>query len=84
MPHTVEAVYHDGVVELKEKPPGIKSARVLVTFLDGEEKMEGRSIDWDNIKRKKSAVDKWIGLLKGINIGDWKGERRKHLEEKHR
>ena len=34
MPQTVEANYHDGVVELKHKPTGIKNARALVVFLD--------------------------------------------------
>lgn len=37
MPQTVEAIYHDGVVELKEKPTGIQKARALVIFLDPEE-----------------------------------------------
>lgn len=37
MPQTVEAVYHDGIVELKHKPIGIQRAKALVIFLDSEE-----------------------------------------------
>lgn len=37
MPQTAEAIYHDGVVELKQKPAGIRKSRALVLFLDPEE-----------------------------------------------
>ena len=83
MPHTVEAVYHDGVIELKEIPSGIKRARVLVTFPDEEEENKIRFIDWNKVKKNKSTVDKWIGFLEGADIGDWKAARRKYLEDKH-
>lgn len=36
MTQAVEAIYHDGVVELKEKPRGLKKSRAIVIFLDFE------------------------------------------------
>jgi predicted DNA-binding antitoxin AbrB/MazE fold protein len=83
MPQTIEAIYHDGIIELKERPSGIKKARVLVTFPDVEEKYSVHTIDLNKVKKKKSTIDKWIGLLEGIDLGDWKTSRRKYLEEKH-
>jgi hypothetical protein len=64
MPQTVEAIYHDGVVELKEKPAGIQKARALVVFLDSEEPEERHKIDWNRVRNSKSIVDKWIVFLK--------------------
>jgi hypothetical protein len=83
MPQTVEAIYHDGVVELKEKPIGIQKARALVIFLDSEEPREHHMIDWNRVRNSESSVDKWIGLLEGVDIGDWKTQRREYIEEKH-
>ena len=83
MPQTIEAIYHDGIIELKERPSGIKEARVLVTFPDAEEKSMAHAIDLNKVKRKKSAIDKWIGLLEGNDLGNWKSARRKYIEEKH-
>ena len=82
MPQTVEAVYHDGVVELKEKPKGIERAKALVIFLDSEEPMQPRSIDWNQLRNSKSSVDRWIGILEGVSLGDWKAERRTDVEGK--
>jgi len=83
MHQTVEAVYHDGIVEFKEKPAGIRKAKVLVTFLDSEEPEEKHKIDWARVKQSKSSFDKWIGVIEGADIGDWKADRRKYLEDKH-
>ncbi len=83
MPQTVEANYHDGVVELKHKPTGIQNARALVVFLDTEEPQERHAIDWDSIRARKSSVDKWIGILQSADLGDWKAERRACVEGKH-
>lgn len=41
---TVEGVYENGKVELREIPPGVSRARVLVTFLPGEEPKPGEMI----------------------------------------
>jgi len=34
---TVEGVYRNGWIELKERPAGVKQARVLITFLPNEQ-----------------------------------------------
>lgn len=76
MPQTVEAVYHDGIVELKRKPSGIRRARALVIFLDAEEVEKRHTVDLGKVSKKKSSVDKWIGVIEGAELGDWKAERR--------
>lgn len=83
MPRTVEAVYHDGIVELKQKPAGIRRAKALVIFLD-EEAEERRAVDLDRVRKAKSSVDRWIGVIEGAELGDWKAERRAAIEGKPR
>jgi hypothetical protein len=84
MPQTVEAIYHDGIVELKQKPAGIRKSRVLVIFLDAEEAEEHHAVDLERVRMGKSSVDKWIGVIEGAELGDWKAERRAALEGKPR
>ncbi len=84
MPQTVEAVYHDGIVELKHKPVGIQSAKALVVFLDAEEAKESHVVDLKQVRRGKSSVDKWIGVIEGAELGNWKAERRTALEGRRR
>lgn len=83
MPQTVEAIYHDGIVELKQKPAGIRKARALVIFLDAEEE-ERHAVDLERVRAGNCSVDKWVGVIEGANIGDWKAERRAALEGKSR
>lgn len=81
---TIEALYHDGVIELREKPPtGIKKSRVLVTFLDAEKPKKNQKIDWGQVKQSKSSVDKWIGIIEGADREDWEDQRRLRIEKKH-
>lgn len=82
MPQTVEAVYHDGIVELKQKPAGISRAKALVIFLDAEEAEQRHAVDLEKVRRRKSSVDKWIGIIEGAEPGDWKAERRAAMEGK--
>jgi len=82
MRQVVEALYHDGIVELKEKPVGILRARVLVVFLDAEELPERHAVNLDQVLARKSSVDRWIGVIEGAELGDWKAERRRDLEKK--
>ena len=84
MPQAVEALYHDGIVELKEKPLGIRRAKALVIFLDAEEAPERHAVDLNKVQRRKSSVDRWIGAIEGAELGDWKAERRNALEKKPR
>jgi hypothetical protein len=81
MPQTVEAIYHDGIVELKQKPSGIRRARALVIFLDAEEAEERHAVDLEKVRKRKSTVDRWIGIIEGAELGDWKAERRADNEE---
>jgi len=82
MPQTVEALYHDGVVELKQKPAGIRRAKALVIFLDAEEAEERHAVDLETVRKRKSTVDKWIGVIEGAELGDWKADRRAAIEGK--
>jgi predicted DNA-binding antitoxin AbrB/MazE fold protein len=84
MPQTVEAIYNDGVVELKHKPAGIRRSKALVIFLDPDEAEERHAVDLDKVIKRKSAVDKWIGVIEGVEIGDWKAGRRASIEGKPR
>lgn len=82
MPQTVEAFYHDGIVELKRKPAGIQRARALVIFLETEKAEKRHAVDLGKVMKKKSAVDKWVGVIEGAELGDWRAERRAALEGK--
>lgn len=81
MPQTVEAVYHDGIVELKRKPVGIRKSKALVVFLDdADDAEEPRAVDLEKVAKIKSSVDKWIGVIEGAELGDWKAARRAAIE----
>ena len=70
MPQTVEAIYLDGVVELKKKPAGIRKAKALVIFLDPEESERRHTVDMERVRSRKSSVDKWIGVIEGAELGE--------------
>ncbi len=81
MPQTVEAFYHDGIVELKRKPVGIRKSKALVVFLDdADDAEERRAVDLEKVRNAKSSVDRWIGVIEGAELGDWKAERRAAIE----
>jgi hypothetical protein len=81
MPQTVEAFYHDGIVELKRKPVGIRKSKALVVFLDDADDAEQRrAVDLEKVRNTKSSVDRWIGVIEGAELGDWKAERRAAIE----
>ena len=81
MLQTVEAEYHDGIVSLKRKPVGIRRSKALVVFLDDEgESRERHAVDLEQLKQKKSSVDRWIGIIEGAELGDWKALRRAAIE----
>jgi hypothetical protein len=81
MPQTVEADYHDGIVELKRKPVGIRKSRALVVFLDDAGDVEEhRQVDLEKVRKTKSSVDRWIGVIEGAELGDRKAERRAAIE----
>lgn len=81
MPQTVEAFYHDGIIELKRKPVGIRKSKALVVFLDdADDAEERRAVDLEKVRNTKSSVDRWIGVIEGAELGDWKAERRAAYE----
>ncbi|MGD0843340.1 MAG: hypothetical protein ABSA06_03125 [Geobacteraceae bacterium] len=53
-------------------------------FLDDEEAQERHAVDLEKVRRRKISVDKWIGVIEGSELGDWKVERRATLEGKPR
>ncbi len=82
MPQTVEALYHDGIVELLQRPAGILRSKALVVFLETEKPEKRHAVDLAKVARKKSSVDKWVGVIEGADLGDWKAERRAMIEGK--
>ena len=80
---TYEAYYHNGKIDLKEIPHGIKEAKVLITFLDSKENEEIPNINWRELEKKQSKVDKWVGILANANIVDAKSLRKEYIEKKH-
>ena len=81
MPQTVEADYHDGIIELKRKPVGIRKSKALVVFLDdADDAEEHHAVDLERVRKTKSSVDKWIGVIQGAELGDWRAERRAAIE----
>lgn len=65
MLHSVEAIYRDGKLEWLEKPPDVKEARVIVTFLpkNGPIHLRERGIDEaqaaDLRHRLKAFAEDW-------------------------
>jgi hypothetical protein len=53
-----------------------------VIFLDNDEAEKRHAVDLGKVIRSKSSVDKWIGVIEGAELGDWKAERRAALEGK--
>jgi|GEM_PF-1151295 len=85
MPQTVEAIYRDGIVELKRKPVGIRKSKALVIFLDDAvDAEERRAVDLEKVIMTKSSVDKWIGVIEDAELGDWKTERGTEIQRKPR
>ncbi len=85
MPQAVEATYHDGIVELKHKPAGIRRCKALVIFLeDADDATERRVVDFEKVNMITSSVDKWIGVIEDVELGDWKAERRAQIQRKPR
>lgn len=54
---TYEARFENGIIKMKEQPPEIKQARVLVTFLPEEE---------EDRQRTEKKVDEGLSKLRRI------------------
>jgi hypothetical protein len=60
----IEGIYREGNVELKEKPVGIDSARVVVTFLPDGSATEAREA------ARRAAMERLFAQIgEGINFG---------------
>jgi len=88
---TIEAIYeHNKIIFNKEKPPK-GGRRVLVTFLEEEKITKTKKaeesfpkVDMKELMKRKSSLEEWFGCLKDVDISNWKEDRIKYLEEKHK
>jgi hypothetical protein len=79
----VQGVYHDGKVELSERPEGVERARVVVTFLP---ELAGPDADTEAKEReRKEAVERMLARMRaGIDFGGEKFNRDEIYEERMR
>ena len=62
---TVEAEYHNGVLELKEKPANVQNAKAIVTFLSEDPTEEEKKA---TTLKAQAALKKIQDLLKDIPL----------------
>jgi hypothetical protein len=67
MHETIEGVFHDGKIELREQPRSADPARVLVTFIRNE-KREAQS----EAQRQK-AIEELIAQMKASKVSGGRG-----------
>ena len=65
---TVEGVYEDGKIELKEQPADLRKARVLVMFLPDDLSQATGALDAAQ-KRREAGKRLLETMRKGINFG---------------
>jgi hypothetical protein len=75
---SVKAIYEDGHLVFPEGNGPEGRMEVVVTFPDANESTIHRDKD-----AGKRFVEKWSGVLKGVNIEGWKEQRIADLEKKH-
>ncbi len=87
---TLEAIYDNGKINFLNLPK-IYRGKVLVTFLEKDNvdktisnKEEFPKINMKEIMKKKSVIDKWDGILEGVDISNWKEEKLRYLQEKYK
>lgn len=73
---TLRATYKNGEVHFVDKTPPGESDNVLVTFVEDPETPKAQTA--------KEFLEKWAGAFKGLEVGDLKEERIRHIERKHR
>ena len=74
---TVKARYENGKVLLPNRDVPQEDQDVMVTFLGNADTRSQRA------KSTEAFLQKWSGVIKGANIGDYKEERTRRLERKH-
>jgi hypothetical protein len=76
---TIKALYENGHLMFPEGVAPEGRMEVVVVFPDHAEPTAPRDKD-----AGKRFVEKWSGVLKGVNIEGWKEQRIAELEKKHR
>ena len=74
----IRAVYEDGLLLFPEGPAPKGRMDVVVVFPDQGDRAAARDKD-----AGKRFVEKWAGILKGVDIEGWKEQRIADLEKKH-
>ncbi len=74
---TLEGIYEDGKIELKERPVGVKRARVQVTFLPESKSSEEEA-------REAARRRAFARMREGIDFGGEKFNREEIYEERMR
>lgn len=59
---TAQGIYHDGIVELDERPDNIIRGRVVVLFLENSP-VEGKTIDSTSAAERIAALRAWLSSL---------------------
>jgi hypothetical protein len=77
---SVKAIYEDGQVVFPDGNGPEGRMEVVVVFPDHGQPAPPRGKDKNAGKR---FVQKWKGILKGVNIEGWEEERIAELEKKH-
>ena len=75
---SVKAIYENGHLVFPEGNGPEGRMEVVVIFPDKSESAVHRDKD-----AGKRFVEKWSGVLKGVNIEGWKEQRIADLEKKH-
>jgi hypothetical protein len=78
---SIKAVYENGHLVFPEGNGPEGRMEVVVVFPDQSERVPSRNRDKNAGKR---FVQKWRGILKGVNIEGWREQRIADLEKKHR
>ena len=60
---SVEAWYHDGNIEMREKPEGIREARIIITFV---EISKGSELESEKIKTRMRALENLRSMLSDV------------------
>ena len=61
---SVEAWYHDGKIEMREKPEGIREARIIITFVEISKDSE---LESEKIKTRMRAVENLRSMLGDVH-----------------
>jgi hypothetical protein len=69
MSTTVDGIYHDGCIELLEKPIGISDGRVRVTIEPVDRPAEGKGLIYGKYREGRQSEPE------DFEIAEWRGDR---------